>query len=85
MCDSRISADQRSHSASSVDQGLFAAFEAVAAQQLRRSRGRAGARIQQRDADLAPRERLIQHRQIADHQRDKAQPNARLDDDQHAG
>ena len=39
-------------------------------------------RIQQRDAHLSPRERLVQHRQIPDHQRDKPQSHASLGDHQ---
>ena len=57
----------------------------MAAQQLRGAGRRAGAGVEQRDADFASRERLVQHREIADHDREEAEPQARFDDGEHSG
>ena len=56
----------------------------VAAQKLDRRGRRARARVEHRDADLAPRERLIEHRQVADDDCEEAEARACLDRREHA-
>src|SRR5258705_7291881 len=63
-------------------QRLLSALKRMTPKQFRSARRRAGARIEQCHADLATRKRLIQHRQIADDQRDESEANARLADDE---
>ena len=48
----------------------------VTPQQLARRRRRTGARIQQRNAHFAPGERLVENRQVPDHDREKAKAHA---------
>ena len=56
--------------------GLLAAFKGVAAEEFGGIGRRAGARVEKRDADLAAGKRLVEHRQIADNERDKAEADA---------
>src|SRR5256884_5205977 len=52
---------------------------AVPPQQLRSAGRRAGAGIEQRDGHLAPRERLIDHREVADDRGEKRETGSGLD------
>src|SRR6266496_2774362 len=54
--------------------------QGIAAQQFDRRRWRARARIQQRDLGLAARKRLVDHRYVADNERQEAEPGPRLYD-----
>ena len=75
------SADQRSHSARKASVMPVRGTEPQ--QRLGGRRRRAGPGVHQRDGRLAPRERLVEHRQVTDDDRQEAQPQARLDDGQH--
>ena len=54
-------------------------------QELGRAGRRAGARVEQRDRDLPPRERLIDHRKVPDHGREKGEAGSRFDDGDRLG
>ncbi len=81
---SRISADQRSQSRSSNSQRIESPRAGMPAQEFRGARGRAGARVQQNDIHLPPRESLVNHGQITQHQREKAEAQAAFDDGKEA-
>ena len=56
----------------------------VAPQELGRRRRRSRPRVEQHDADFTARERLVEHRQIADHDREEHESDARFHDSQGA-
>src|SRR5207248_2018612 len=56
----------------------------VAAEQPFRGRRRSRSSVEQRDVDLAARERLVQHGQIADDQSEEREPDTGFDHDQRA-
>src|SRR5438309_1031921 len=56
----------------------------LAAEQLFRARRRSRSSVEQRDVDLAARERLVQHGQIADDQSEEREPDTGFDHDQRA-
>ena len=76
MWDSSISADQRSHSARRSAERFVAAVEAVAEEEFAGSGWRAGAGVEQSDGDFAAGERAVEHRNVADDQRDEAEAGA---------
>ena len=57
-----------------------AAVGRVAEEQGARAGRRAGVRVEQRDAHLAARDGLVEHRQVADDQREHAEASADLND-----
>src|SRR5581483_568671 len=61
-------------------QRLGGALLGAAAQELHAAGGRAGAGVEQRDAHLAARERLVEDRHVTDHQRQEQEAGAGLRD-----
>ncbi len=82
MCDSRISARPSLPFGEQLSEGVVAAVEPVAAKELGGGRRGTGAGIEKGDANLAPRERLVQHGHIADDQRYQSQADTGFDDQQ---
>src|ERR1700678_434673 len=57
---------------------------AMALEQFGSSRGRTGARIEKHNADFPLRERLINHRQVTDNEREESEAQAAFEDGHHA-
>src|SRR5437660_4226171 len=64
--------------------GQLLAITPAAAQQFLGARRRTSARVEQRDIHLTPRERLVQHGQVADDESEEREPDAGLDHHQDA-
>ena len=73
---SSSSADQRSHSESKAARTSSDSFKGVTTHELSSCGWRAGARVEERDTDLAARKCCVQHREVAHDDGEKAEAGA---------
>ena len=81
---SRSSADQRSHSTSRRESGLRGAVVGVAAHELGGGGRRAGAGVEQGDADFAAREGAVEDGEISHDDGEEAEAGAAFENEEDA-